>query len=206
MNKISPPEPLHSGHDTSGFDCGQAALNEFLQQHALDKQNAMLSRTYIVTNVATAEAVAEDLRTASDARVIGYYTLTHAVVPQTDAPKKLGRGMPSSIPVLLMARFAVDRGFQGQGLGRSLFTDAIRRTWAVMKSGAAPVRFFIVDAKDETAKAFYERFDMIPAPENALRWYLSYKTLRQLFEETSEERISAASSGVFEGECNFFGL
>lgn len=54
-----------------------------------------------------------------------------------------------------------------------------------MESGAAPVRFFIVDAKDEAAKAFYERFDMIPAPENTLRLYLSYKTLRQLFAETA---------------------
>lgn len=87
-----------------------------------------------------------------------------------------------------MARFAVDVTMQGQGLGRSLFTDALRRTWAVMRSGAAPVRFFVVDAKDEEAKAFYERFDMIPAPQNPLRLYLSYKTLRLEFEgETSED-------------------
>ncbi len=179
MNKITPPEPLRAGHDTSHFNCGQAPLNEFLQRHALDKQNAMLSRTYAVTSSARgSEGIGKGVM------VVGYYTLTHAIVSQTEAPKKLARGMPSSIPVLLMARFAVDLRFQGQGLGRSLFTDAIRRTWAVMESGAAPLRFFIVDAKDEAAKAFYGRFDMIPAPENTLRLYLSYKTLRQLFGET----------------------
>ena len=168
MFNLHPPEPLNAGHDTSAFDCGMKQLNEFLKLHALAKQKAMLSRTYVVS---------------SDAAVIGYYTLAHASVSQSEAPKKLARGMPSSIPVILMARFAVDLHFQRQGLGRSLFTDAIRRTWAVMQSGAAPVRFFIVDAKDETAKAFYKRFDMIPATQNPLRLYLSYKTLRAVFEE-----------------------
>jgi GNAT superfamily N-acetyltransferase len=115
--------------------------------------------------------------------VVGYYTLAHISILQAEAPKKLGRGMPSAIPALLMARFAVDQDFQGQGLGRDLFSDAIRRTWAVMQSGAAPVRFFVVDAKDEEAKAFYERFDMITATQNPLRLFLSYKTLREIFAE-----------------------
>ena len=168
INPVNPPQPLTAEHDTAAFDCGKAPLNEFLKRHALDKQNAMLSRTYVAT---------------SGMVVVGYYTLTHASVLQSDAPKKLGRGMPSSIPALLMARFAVDLNWQGQGMGHDLFMDATRRTWAVMQSGAAPVRFFMVDAKDEEAKAFYERFDMITASENPMRLFLSYKTLRQTFEE-----------------------
>lgn len=172
MNKTQAPVVLTPSHDTSTFDCGKAPLNEFLCKHALDKQNAMLSRTYVVM---------------ADARVAGYYTLTHSVTLQVDAPKKLARGMPSSIPVMLMARFAVDLNFQGQGLGRSLFTDALRRTWAVMEAGAAPVRFFVVDAKDDEARAFYERFDMIAAPSNAMRLYLSYKTLKAEFGEIAND-------------------
>ena len=166
MFDFQTPTLLTPAHDVSAFDCGKAPLNDFLRLHALDKQNAMLSRTYIVT---------------SDASVAGYYTLTHSVTLQSDAPKKLGRGMPSSIPALLMARFAVGLPFQGQGLGRSLFTDALRRTWAVMDAGAAPVRLFVVDAKDDEAKAFYEKFDMIAAPSNPMRLYLSYKTLKAEF-------------------------
>ncbi|RYX82399.1 GNAT family N-acetyltransferase [bacterium] len=127
----------------------------------------MLSRTYVVRH---------------EERGIGYYTLTHVSVLQTEAPKKLGRGMPSTIPAILMARFAVDIRYQGIGLGRSLFIDALQRTWVVMQIGAAPVRFFIVDAKDEEAKAFYERFDMQSSPQNPMRLYLSYKTLRLSFE------------------------
>jgi len=167
MLEIHPPAPLTTEHDTTAFDCGKVPLNDFLKLHALDKQNAMLSRTYVATR---------------NAAVLGYYTLAHAWVLQADAPRKLARGMPSSIPVILMARFAVDLSCQGQGFGRSLFTDAIRRTWAVMQAGAAPVRFFIVDAKDDEAKVFYEKFDMITAPQNSKRLYLSYKTLREIFE------------------------
>lgn len=167
MFDIQPPEPLNAGHDTATFDCGKSPLNDFLKQHALDKQNAMLSRTYAAT---------------SDSRIAGYYTLAHATILQQDAPRKLGRGMPSSIPAILMARFAVDLQFQGHRLGRSLFIDALRRTWAVMQSGAAPVRLFIVDAKDNEAKAFYERFDMMTASTNPMRLFLSYKTLHNIFE------------------------
>lgn len=128
----------------------------------------MLSRTYVVTQ---------------DHRVVAYYTLAHVNVTQAETPKKLGRGMPSTIPAMLMARFAVHLEHQGRGLGRSLFTDAVRRTWAGMKSGPAPMRLFVVDAKDEEAKGFYERFDMIPSPENPMCLFLSYKTLEAIFEE-----------------------
>lgn len=168
MPNFNPPRPIAEDDRLSEFDCGKPALNDFLRSHALDKQNAMLSRTYLVT---------------SETEVAGYYTLALVSVTQDETPKKIGRGMPNAIPAVLMARFAVDLRYQGQKLGRSLFTDAIQRTWALMKSGPAPARFFIVDAKDESAKAFYERFDMIPSPTNPMRLFLSYKTLRSLFEE-----------------------
>lgn len=176
MTSFQRPEILNEGHRTEAFDCGKAPLNEFLKLHALDKQRAMLSRTYVVT---------------SGAVIAGYYTLAYISLVQNEMPKKLGRGMPASIPAMLMARFAVEHSFQGQGLGRSLFTDAIRRTWTVMSSGAAPVRFFVVDAKDEEAERFYLRFDMVPAPRDSLqpypaRLYLSYKTLRMEFEGEAE--------------------
>lgn len=171
MSTFSAPELLTADHPLASFDCGKAALNNFLQRHALDKQNAMLSRTYVATR---------------DGLVAGYYTLAVTTTLQSETPGKMGRGMPSVIPAILMARFAVDVNFQGQGLGRSLFTDALRRTWAVMRSGAAPVRVFVVDAKDEDAKAFYERFDMSAAPHNPLRLFLSYKTLRAEFESEME--------------------
>jgi GNAT superfamily N-acetyltransferase len=172
MSRFSPPEPLNRDHDLLGFDSGKPPLDSFLKQHALDKQNAKLSRTYVV---------------AAEGHVVAYYTLAHLTVLQEETPKKFGRGMPSSIPVMLMARLAVDLRHQGQGLGRSLFTDAVRRTWAVMESGAAPVRLFVVDAKDEEARTFYERFDLVSSPDNPMRLFLSYKTLRLLFGEEADQ-------------------
>jgi GNAT superfamily N-acetyltransferase len=166
MLDLKPPELLCESHDLSKFDCGKAPLNDFLRLHALDRQKAKLSRTYVVRHHET---------------VVGYYTLAHISVESELAPKRVGRGMPRSIPAILMARFAVDKSMQGKGLGRSLFTDAIVRTWAVIQSGAAPVRVFVVDAKDVEAKGFYERFDMVAGESEPMRLYLSSKTTLSLF-------------------------
>ncbi len=167
MSKFNPPQLLDSLHDLASFDCGKAPLNEFLRLHALDKQKAKLLRTYVVTQAD---------------KVVGYYTLAHISVESELAPKKLGRGMPRSIPAMLMARFAVDASVQGLGLGRSLFADAMHRVWAVIETGAAPVRIFVVDALDEEAKAFYKRFDMVAGQSDPMRLYLSYKTIIAAFE------------------------
>lgn len=172
MRSLRPPVPLSIEHRTDAFSCGRRELDEFLRQHALQKQSAMLSRTYVVLVDGPEE----------DACVVAYYTLAHVSIAQQDAPKRLSRGMPQTIPAMLMARFAVDLAHQGQGLGRSLFTDAIRRTWAGMNAGPAPMRLFVVDAKDEKARSFYERFDMVPSPANPMRLFLSYKSLRAAFE------------------------
>jgi hypothetical protein len=169
MSEFSPPTMIDAAHDISKFDCGKAPLNEFLSLHAVDKQNARLSRTYVV------------LRTDF---VVAYYTLAHVSVTQPESPKKFGSGMPAAIPAIRMARLAIDLTAQGLGLGRSLFVDALRRTWIVMERGAAPVRLFVVDAMDDSAKAFYERFDMTPSPVNPMRLFLSYKDIRKVFENS----------------------
>lgn len=95
--------------------------------------------------------------------------------------------MPNTIPAILLARLAVDIKFQGHRLGTSLFGDALRRTLSVMDNGAAPVRLFVVDAKDEGARAFYERFEMTRSPQNAMRLFLSYKELKVLFDELAAQ-------------------
>ena len=166
MSDLSAPVALAAEHDLTAFDCGKAPLDEFLKRHARDKQRAMLSRSYVVTRGNT---------------VLAYYTLAHVSVQRPEVPTAFGRGMPDANPAMLMARFAVDRTMQGRGLGRSLLTDALRRTWAAMESGPAPMRLFLVDAKDEEARHFYERFDMQPSPLTPLRLFLSYKAIRALF-------------------------
>lgn len=170
MPELTAPVPINAQHDPSVFDCGKPPLNEFLRRHALDKQNAKLSRTYVAER---------------GFRIAAYYTLVHVSVAQEEAPKKFGRGMPSEIPAMLMAKLAVDKAAQEQGLGRSLLVDALTRTWAVMENGPVPVRLFIVDAKDDDARSFYARFDMIPSPLDPMRLFLSYKTIAAILSQIS---------------------
>lgn len=161
--KLPAPEVVTDTHSTEGFSCGESELDRFLQGSALNRQKAMLSRTYVVR---AGESIA------------GYYTLAHVQLQASEMPSKLSRGMPSSIPAILMARLAVDQRFQGRGLGESLLADALLRTWSVVEQGAAPVRFFLVDAKNEKAKAYYLRFGMKPLGDDTLRLYLSYKQIQ----------------------------
>lgn len=169
MISFSPPVILGPEHELSTFCCGKAPLDAFLKEHAFSRQAAMLSRTYVVTF-------------AGSNVVAGYHTLAHISIRCDSAPKKISRGMPSSIPAILLARLAVDQSCQGLGLGRSLFSDALQRTWAVMRGSAAPVRFFVVDAMDEDVRAFYEQKGMIPSPHNPMRLFLHYKEVLSLFE------------------------
>ena len=168
MPELTAPVPITEDHDLSAFDCGKPPLDEFLKLQAYSKQNARLSRTYVVTP-------------SGSAQVVAYYTLAHVTISQEEAPKKMGRGMPSSIPALLLARLAVDRNHQGMRIGSSLFSDALRRTWSVIQGSAAPVRLFVVDAKDEQAREFYEKHQMLTSPVNPMRLFLSYKDIQAIF-------------------------
>jgi hypothetical protein len=84
---------------------------------------------------------------------------------------------------MLLARLVIDKSVQGRGLGQSLLIDALRRTYAVVENGPAPVRLVVVDAIDENAKKFYERFDFIASPQSPMRLFMSYKTIRSVIEE-----------------------
>jgi hypothetical protein len=72
---------------------------------------------------------------------------------------------------------------QGRGLGQSLLIDALRKTYAVVENGPAPIRLFVVDAIDKNAKKFYERFDFIASPQSPMRLFMSYKTIQAAIEE-----------------------
>lgn len=167
MSEVSGPVRLHEDHFLDRFDCGKESLNRFLRLHALANQKARISNTFVVE---------------SERAVAGYYTLALVSIGLDEAPKSHVRGLPA-YPVLcvLMARFAVDSGFQGKGLGRSLFVDALRRAWSVMEDGPAPARLFVVDAKDEDALRFYQHFGMVSSPIIPNRLFLSYKVVQSLF-------------------------
>ena len=155
---------LAKQHDTSDFDCGNAALNDFIRLHALQGQRANVSQTYV--------AAVGDC-------VVGYHTLVVGNVSFADAPERLAKGIPRHpIPILLLARLAVDQHWQGKGLGVALVADAIRRTLQV--ADIAGVRALLVHAKDSKAKNFYAHLGFEPFPGEPLVLYRLLKDIRAM--------------------------
>ena len=159
-------QKLSTSHDTGTFDCGKEALGRFLKRYALINQKANSAQTYVVC------------RGGSDA-VAGYYSLTVGGVEHVEAPKRITQGLARHpVPVMLLARLAVDRSEQGYGLGKALLRDALLRT--AQAADIAGIRALIVHAKDEEARAFYERFDFEPSPTDPFHLFLLMKDLKAL--------------------------
>jgi GNAT superfamily N-acetyltransferase len=111
--------------------------------------------------------------------VVGYYSLTTASVENADAPERLRKGLARhAIPVILLARLAVDHAWRGKGLGAALLLDALRRILAA--ADIVGVRAVMVHAKDEAARRFYEHFDFDPSPIEPLHMFILLKEVARL--------------------------
>jgi GNAT superfamily N-acetyltransferase len=157
-------EKMAQEHDRSSFDCGNEALNRFIGQYALQGQKAGISQTYV--------AVAGQ-------KVIGFHTLVVGEVTHDDAPERLTKGLPRyPIPVIILARLAVDKSWKGKGLGAALVADAMRRI--LNAADIAGVRAMIVHAKDDDAARFYEHLGFLPFPGKILTLYRLLKDIRAM--------------------------
>jgi GNAT superfamily N-acetyltransferase len=154
---------LQRTHDVDGFDCGQEPLNRYLQRYALMGQRVDGAQTYVGVAGGT---------------VIGYYTLLAGSVSYEDAPERLRKGLPRQpVPIMLLARFAVDLGWQGKGVGAGLLRDAMRRT--AQAADIAGIRALLVHAKDDAAKRFYEHFDFSPSVTDPRHLFLFIRDIRR---------------------------
>lgn len=159
------PEPIAVHHQVAAFDCGAPALNEFLIRHALANHQSGSAKTFVAT---TEKHV-----------VVGYYSLAASQVLFADAPARLQKGVARhSIPVVLLARLAVDRTWQGKGLGPGILKDAILRV--LNAAEGVGIRALLVHAKDERAKAFYRHYDFEPLPGYPLHLALLLKNGRKI--------------------------
>jgi len=155
-------EKLDGSHEVAGFACGKAALDGFLQRFALMNQRSGSAQTYVV---------------ARERRVVGYYSLAVGAVEYSAAPARVTKGLPRHpVPVMLLARLAVDLTAQGQGLGRALLKDALLRT--AQAAQIAGIRALLVHAKDDQARAWYLSFDFEPSPTDPYHLFLLLKDLR----------------------------
>jgi GNAT superfamily N-acetyltransferase len=155
-------EKLRRTHGLDGFDCGREALNRFLIRYALLNQQAGASQTYVAL---------------TDEEVIGYYTLVVGQVEYADAPERLTKGLARHpIPIMLLARLAAAVAWHGKGIGAGLLKDAMVRT--LQAADIAGIRAFAVHAKDDEAKAFYERFNFAPLPSDPYHLFRLLKDIR----------------------------
>lgn len=160
----SPVRKLATTDQVDAFDCGQPALNQFLQRFALVNQKAGSAQTWVCCQ---GKAVA------------GFYSLAVGSVEPATAPERVAKGLPRHpVPVMPLARLAVDRAHQGKGLGRALLKDALLRT--AQAADIAGIRCLLVHAKDEAARRWYESWEFEPSPTDPYHLFLMLKDIRGL--------------------------
>ena len=160
---LSPTGKLSPDHVVAGFDCGSAALNEWLVRFALVNQSSGTAQTYV---------------TLRSGRVVGYYAVAAGGVLRDESPERVAKGLSRHpVSVAVIARLAVDRSAQGKGVGAALLKDALVRI--ANAADIIGVRAVLVHAKDDAARTLYERFDFVPSPADPLQMFLLMKDLRR---------------------------
>ena len=163
MSRFAGPEPLAPDHVLDGFTCGRPALDLWLARHARQAGGARSARTYVIVD-------------STQARVVGYDALAAAGVEPEDATARILKGMPRHpVPVVLLARLAVDASVSRRGLGGWLLRDAMTRTLAAGE--AIAVRAMLVHAIDAQARAFYMRHGLEPSPTDPLHLMILTKDI-----------------------------
>jgi len=163
-------ERLDAHHDVSIFDSGNEVLDGWLRRHAIAAQRLDSARTFVATR---------------NGRVIGYFSLTMGSMHRAEAPVKLVRGMPAyPVGMVLLARLAVDQSQQGRGVGAMLLAEALRK--AIAAGEVAAARLIVVDAVDEDAAAFYQRYGFVRTPQNPLRLYRRMKDVRASLDSSAD--------------------
>jgi GNAT superfamily N-acetyltransferase len=164
QSHLSPPVSLTAEHELSGFDCGEPALNDWLQQRAL-KNQSRFSRTYVV---------------CMGKQVVAYYAILAGAVEREATPSKIRRNAPPTIPVSIIGRLAVSRDHAGKGLGADILADALRRI--AIASQSIGIGAVLVHAKDESAKRFYMRCaEFIEYPVDSRTMFLPIETVLDAF-------------------------
>jgi GNAT superfamily N-acetyltransferase len=147
LDQLSEPQHLTSQHDVIDFECGVDELDHWLKRRALPNERSRASRTFVVT---------------AGGRVVGYYALATGAVAHQAATGRVRRNMPDPIPVMVLARLAVDRAYQGTGLGSALLRDALLRTLAAAEQ--VGIRAMFLHAISEEARRFYRRHGFTESP------------------------------------------
>jgi GNAT superfamily N-acetyltransferase len=156
-------EPLATHHDRKQFDCGEPSLDRYIRQQANQDTRRRISRVFVATN-------------GDSGPLLGYYTLSALSIHLNDLPPNVAAKLPKHpIPAALVGRLAVAKEAQGDGVGKLLLADAVKRTLAAGEEIA--IHALVVDALNDRAAQFYQRFGFTPLESNTTRLYLPLKSL-----------------------------
>jgi predicted N-acetyltransferase YhbS len=150
-------------HHRKAFDCGVATLNLYLQQFANQDQKRHLTRVYVL---------------AEHEQIIGYYSISAHSVPIVELPDNKKLGVYQDVPFLLLGRLAVDKQHQRQGYGDALIFHAFKTTAEIAEK--VGIQGIIVDAKDEKATCFYEKFGFKRLAATKSRLVLPFSAIKTL--------------------------
>jgi len=157
-------EKLRPDHKLENFDCGREELNRYLLRYAWQNQQAGAAQTYVGL---VGEAI------------VGYHTLAVGQVSREEVPERFMKGLARHpVPIMLLARLAVDRGWHGRGVGKALLKDAMQRT--LQAADIAGIRAFAVHAKDDDARNFYLKFDFAASPTDPMHLFVLLKDVRNM--------------------------
>jgi predicted GNAT family N-acyltransferase len=155
------PELLTPAHDCTAFGCGKPPLNQYIKKYALVNQESEIARTYVTT---------------CENRVVGYYSLAFGSISHEHATRKIKDELPQyPIPIILLARLAVDAKEKGNRLGEGQLRDAMLRT--IQAANIGGLQAMLTHAKDDEAKSFYEKYGFESSPTDELHLMLSIKDI-----------------------------
>jgi predicted N-acetyltransferase YhbS len=158
---FTPPEPLASHHSLADFTCGIEALDDWLKRRAVANQTSDATRTFVV---------------CLENKIVGYYALASGSINSQSVVGNFRRNMPNPIPIVILARLAIDTSCQGRGLGRALFRDAAFRV--VRAADTIGIRGIIVHAISTEAKSFYLALGFNESPIEPMTLMITLNDLR----------------------------
>lgn len=166
-------ERLKNTHERGEFSCGNPPLDDFLRLRVSQYEKRRLGRTYVAVF-------------PGETNVAGYYTLSAGAIPFANLPSDAAKRLPKHpVPVILLARLAVDQKARGQGLGKALLQDALRHCLEISEQlGLYAVEVLAIDAE---AKGFYSKYGFVPLADNDLHLFLPIKTIEKGRGNESEE-------------------
>lgn len=158
-------ELLSRNHDRTQFDCGSEPLNLYLQTTARKHMARGISKTFVLVN-------------PNAKSIIGYFTLSAAEITKSDLPAEIAKRMPKTLVVVLLGRLAVDKSYQGKGIGLVLLHEAVTKT--VHAAENIGICGMMVKAKDEKAAAFYDHYGFQRGENDDHLLFLPTSSLRKI--------------------------